>query len=120
MGFREQREQIRLPELCCCGTKSSQTLLALLDPFLRLCLVRQCPGTQDRTVGPPVRKSLVRGEADSGFGILLGGLPRAAQLMEPGSQAQGETQAQRVRNLLCERHRLVTLREPPLRIAQTP
>src|SRR6266705_2720132 len=97
-----------------------QALVHLLDPFLGLSLVRQRPATQESTTRPPERKPLIRGDADGGFRVLLGGMPLTAQLMEPGSKAQGEAQAKRVGTLLRQGHCLVVPCQPLVRIAQIP
>src|SRR5262249_37529094 len=102
------------------STKRSQALLDLLDPCLRLSLLCQRPATQDRTPHPPGRKALVRGEAHGGFGALLGGIPLATEVMDDGSTAQGMPEAIGVRQLLRQRHRLLALRQPLGRRAQTP
>ena len=89
-------------------------------PSLRLSLVRQRPAAQDRTVRHPVRKSLFRGEADGGFGTLLGRTPLTAELMEHGSPAQGKTQAKGACTLLRQGHCLLAPRQPLVRRAQVP
>src|SRR4029453_2420985 len=98
----------------------SQALMHLLDPFLSLSLLRQCPAAQYSTERHPERKSLFHGETDRGFGTLLGSTPLAAELMEHGSKGQDKTQAKGVRTLLRQRHRLLALRQPLLRIPQIP
>src|SRR6266481_4296174 len=99
----------------------SQALVHLLDPFLRLSLLlHQRPATEDRTERPPVRKALFCGEADGGFGTLLGGTSLAAELIEPGSHAQGKTEAKGVRNLLCQSQHFVHLYSPLGWIPQKP
>src|SRR2546427_9945095 len=97
-----------------------QTQVDLLDSFLRLSLLRQCPATWDRTVRYPVRKTLCRGEANSGFGVLLDCLRLQAVLMEQRRKAQGKTQTKGVRNLLRQRHRLLVSHQPLVRIAKIP
>src|SRR4029453_4134226 len=82
--------------------------------------MRQRPTVQQRTHRPPVRKSLFCGEAEGGFGTLLGSLPLPAELMEPGSNAPGIRQAKGVRTLLRQGHRLVVPCQPLVRIAKTP
>src|SRR4029453_7071238 len=98
----------------------SQALMHLLDPFLSLSLLRQCPAAQYSTERHPERKSLFHGETDRGFGTLLGSTPLAAELMEHGSKGQDKTQAKGVRTLLRQRHRLLALRPPLLRKAKYP
>jgi len=68
-----------------------EALVQLLDSFLRLSLVRQCPAVQYRTKRHPVWKSLFFREEGGSFGAFLGGTPLAAQLMEHGSKAQNKT-----------------------------
>src|SRR5439155_24835009 len=98
-----------------------QALGDLLDPFLCLSLVCHCPAAHEKTTRSPERKPLIRGDADGGFRILLGRMPlMAQQLMEPGSKAQGETQAKRVGTLLRQGHCLVVPCQPLVRIAQIP
>src|SRR6266540_3993900 len=99
MCFGEERQPSRSSSLCSCATMGSQALLDLRDTFLDLSLLCQCPATQERTTRPPVRKPLIRSDADGGFRALLDGMPLTAQLMELGNKAQGGTQAKRVCNL---------------------
>src|SRR5215510_3698659 len=120
MCFGEECEPIRSSPLCSCGTMGSQALHDLRDSFLSPSLLRQPPAPQDRTTRPPVRKPLIRSDADGGFRILLGGMPLTAQLMELGNKVQGGTQAKRVCNLPREGHRLVAPCQPLIRIAQQP
>src|SRR2546427_3772148 len=54
----EKRQKMRSLYLCSRGTKGSQALAELLDPFLSLSLVCQRPAVQDRTDCHPLRKSL--------------------------------------------------------------
>src|SRR5438874_1608571 len=67
-----------------------------------------------------VRKPLIRGEADGGFGTFLAQTHIAAERMEEGSKHQGMSQAKRIRKLLRQGRRLNAPRQPLLRIAQTP
>src|SRR5215470_1467783 len=98
----------------------SQALLDLRDAFLRLSLLCQCPAVQYSTQCHPMRKSLLCGETDGAFGILLRGRHLAAELMEQGSNTQGITQVKGVCHLLCQGQRLLAPHQPLLRIAQTP
>src|SRR5215831_2939627 len=71
--FGEKRQKIGLIYLCSRGTKGSQALGELLDPFLGLsCLLRQSPATHERTSRYPLRKALFLREKDGGFGAVLG------------------------------------------------
>src|SRR5262245_46137105 len=97
-----------------------QALGELGDSFLRLSLLYQCPATQDNATRPPLRKPLFRGKADGGFGTLLGGTPFAAELMEWSCITQGDTEAKGVCSLLRQRHRVLALRQPLVRIPQIP
>src|SRR5215510_13088716 len=92
----------------------------LRQPFLRLCLMCQCPAAQSSTVCDPERKSLFRGKADGGFSTFLGATHLTTELMDHSSTAQDPPQAKGVCNLLREGHRLLALRQPLVRIAQTP
>src|SRR5262249_36900336 len=92
----------------------------LRDSCLRLSVVHQRPAVEKRTKRHPERKSLLRRKADGGFSTFLGATYLTTELMEHGSTGQDPTQAKRVGNLLCEGHRLLALREPLGRIAQTP
>src|SRR5438270_3559149 len=92
----------------------------LCDLFLRLSLLGESPTVQDRTERHKLRKSLCRREADGGCGARLGRTHFAAQLMENRRTTQGKTQAQGVRNLLRQRHRLVVPCQSLVRIAQEP
>src|SRR5262249_23681251 len=83
-------------------------------------LVGQRPAVHDSTVRPPVRKSLVRGQLESGCSMRLGGMPLAAELMEYGSFAQSETQAQRVCDLVRQGHGSLAPCLPLVRIAKIP
>src|SRR5262245_48070859 len=98
----------------------SQALGDLLDPFLRPSLIRERPAAQESTTRPPVWQPLIRSDADGGFRALLGGMPLTAQLVEHRRKTPGKTQTKRVRNLLCQGHRLLALRQPLVRIAQVP
>src|SRR5262245_16050151 len=80
----------------------------------------QRPAAEHRTDRHPVRKSLFLGEVDRGFSTFLGGMPLTAELMEYGNHTPGKTQAKGVGNLLCQRHRLLALRQPLVRRAQVP
>src|SRR5438445_65876 len=120
MCLSEKRKVIRLIYLCSCGTKGSQALLDLLDPFPGLSLLCQCPAAQNSTHRPPVRKSLVRGKADGGFCTILGETYLAAELMDHGSNAQGKTEAKGVCNLLRQGQRLIVPCQPLVRIAKVP
>jgi hypothetical protein len=55
-------------------------------------------------------KSLFRGEAAGSFGMLLGGTPLPAVVMEHGRTGQGNPQAKGVATLLCHGHCLVAPR----------
>ena len=90
-----QREKTRSSYLCPCSTIGYQALVHLLDPFLRLSLMCQCPATSDSTTCPPDGKSLFRGKADGGFSGLLGSMHLAAELMKcqqhiKATQAKGD------------------------------
>src|SRR5262249_36147380 len=85
-----------------------------------LALVGQRPAVQESAVCPPVWKSLVRGKLESGCSMLLGGRPLAAELMEYGSFAQSETQAQRVCDLVRQGHGCLAPGQRLVRIAQIP
>src|SRR5262249_324507 len=78
------------------------------------------PATQEKTTRPPVRKPLLRSDADRGFRILLGGMPLTAQLMEHSSKAQGTTEAKGMGTLLRQRQRFVASCQPLVRIAKQP
>ena len=121
MCFGEERQKIRSALLCSCGTIGSQALVDLLDPFLRLSLVCQRPAAQDSTTRPPVRKSLFRGEADGGFGALLGGTaPRGGT---DGTWQQQLKAKPRLKGcaLCCARVTAsLAPRQPLVRIAQIP
>src|SRR5215831_1378529 len=99
---------------------SPQALVELLNPFLCLSLVRQRPAVQDSTVRPPVRKSLVCGEVESGCSMSLDGMPLAAEMMAYSSFAQGETQAQRMGDLLRQGHCCLAPCQCLVRIAKIP
>src|SRR5262249_7501515 len=75
---------------------------------------------QESTTRPPVRKPLLRSDAEGGVHVLLGGLRLPAELMDHGSKVQGEAQAKRVGTLPRQGHRLVIPCQPLLRIAQMP
>src|SRR5262245_8325980 len=116
----EQRQKIRSPFLCSCGTPGCQALVELLNPFLRLSLLRQRPAVQERTGCHPGWKSLFRGETDSGFRSLLGRTHLPTELMEKGSKAQDITQTRWVDHGLRQGHRLLVPCQPLLRIPQRP
>src|SRR5215471_20468043 len=120
MCFCEEREPIRSSFLSSCGTQGTQALLDLHDTFVRLFLLRPCPTTEHSTDRPPVRKSLFRGEAHSGFAAFLGSTHLAAERMAYGSSVQGKSQAKRVRTLLRQCHRCLALRQPLVRIPKVP
>ena len=82
MCFGEEREMIRLHDLCSRGMTGSQALVELLNPLPGLSLLRQRPAPQERTACPPERKALFCREANGGFGALLGSTYFAAELME--------------------------------------
>src|SRR6516165_4394393 len=92
----------------------------LLDPFLRLSLLCQCPAPQKRTDRHLVRKSLLHVKADGGCGTFLGRTHLTAELMEQGSPAQDKTQAKGVCTLLRQRQRFVASHQPLVRRAQVP
>src|SRR5215468_4464461 len=96
MGFCEECEPIQSYGLCPCGTPGSQALVDLLDPFLPLSLLRQCPAAQDGTTRCIERKSLLHSEMDGSFRALLGSAHFTAKLMELGSNAQSLTEAKGV------------------------
>src|SRR6266581_3666846 len=98
----------------------SQALVDLLDSFLGLSLLHECPAARDGTTSCIERKSLLHSEMDGGFRALLGSVPFTAELMERGSVAQDSTQAKGVRHLLCQGQCLLTPRQRLVRIAQTP
>src|SRR4029450_3308122 len=120
MSVGEQPQKTRRQQLCCGGTPGCHALVDLLDPFLSLSLVRKCPAAQNSTVCHPERKSLFRGKADGGFSTFLGETHLTTELMVHSSTGQDQTQAKRVCNLLGAGHRLLALRSPLVRIAQTP
>src|SRR5215475_1166464 len=120
MGFGEQRQKIWSCALCTCGTPSHHALVHLLDAFLCLPLLHQRPATEERAPCHPYRKSLFLRESNHSFGVPLSVTPLAAELMECGSKAQNKTQAIGVCALLRQRHRLVALCQPLLRIAKIP
>src|SRR5262245_55413618 len=103
----EERQEIRSSYPCSHGTIGGQALVYLLDPCLRLSLLRQRPAAQESTEHHPVGKSPFLGEADGGFGVLLGDTCLATVLMEYGSKTQDKTQVNGVRDLLRQRHRLI-------------
>src|SRR5215510_14411830 len=99
--FGEKRQKIGLIYHCSRGTKGSQALGELLDPFLGLsCLLRQSPATHERTSRYPLRKSLFRGKSDRRCSAFLDSTPLTTELMEQGRMTQDETQTQGVRHLL--------------------
>src|SRR5215470_11990596 len=98
----------------------SQALGHLLDTFLHLSLLYQCPATQDNTTRPPLRKPLFRGKADGGFGAFLGDTHLATELMQFRHPTEGDTQAKGMRQLLREGQRLVAPQPSLVRIAQIP
>src|SRR5262245_22435961 len=101
MAFGEKRQKIGPIYHCSRGTKGSQALGELLDPFLGLsCLLRQSPATHERTSRYPLRKSLPLRDADGGFRMLLHRRHLTTELMEQGSMTQDQTQTQGVRHLL--------------------
>src|SRR5262249_6765378 len=117
----EECEKIRSRCLSSCSLKDAQALGELLDPFLRLSLVRQQrPAAQYSTECLPLRKSLFRGKAYGGVGALLGSTPLTAELMEYGSQAQGISQAIEIRTLLCQGQHLIVPCQSLVRRAQVP
>src|SRR5262249_35149438 len=71
MCFGEQCQKIGPIDLYSHSTQGTQALGELLDPSLCLFLVCQCPAVQESTECHPLRKSLVRGKADEGFGTFL-------------------------------------------------
>src|SRR5215831_18791749 len=103
----EQCQKIRSPFLCSCGTPGGQALVELLNPFLRLSLLRQRPAVQESTVCHPGRKSLFLRQADGGFRSLLGRTHLTTELMEKGSKAQDITQTRGVDHVLRQGHRLL-------------
>src|SRR5262245_19463602 len=109
----EERQEILSSYLCSRGTIGSQALVYLLDPCLRLSLLRQRPATQHSTDRHPVGKSPFLGEADGGFGVLLGDTCLATVLMEHSSKTQDKTQVKGVCGLLRQGQRVVDL-PPPL------
>src|SRR6266700_7052339 len=98
----------------------SQALVHLLDPFLRLSLVRECPATHDRTDCHPIRETLFLRQAHRGFGAFLVPTRLATELMAYRRTTHGKVQAKRVRTLLRQGHRLLAPRQPLVRIAQVP
>src|SRR5712691_11226952 len=118
--FCEERQKIWLEYHCSCGTPGCHALMYLLNPFLRLSLVRERPASYDKADCHPVWKSLFRRKAHSGFGAFLGATLLPAKLMEYRSSTQGKTQAIGVRNLLCQGHCLVAPHQPLVRIPQIP
>src|SRR5262249_32467342 len=80
--FGEKRQKMRSPHLCPCRTQGDQALIDLLDSFLHLSLVCQCPATHERTDRSPERKSLCRSKSNDGVRTFLGCLPLLAVLME--------------------------------------
>src|SRR5262249_41444478 len=103
-----------------CGTIDRQALMHLLDPLTSLSLLCQRPAAHHSPDHHPERKSLVCGERDSGFCTFLGSTSLAAKLMEPGSTAQGISQAKGMGTLLPKGHRFVVPRQPLSRIAKIP
>src|SRR5262249_22878245 len=71
MCLSEECQKIELIDLCARGMIGAQPLGHLLDPFLDLSLVRECPAVQDRIECHPMRKSLVLRKAHGGFRTLL-------------------------------------------------
>src|SRR5215467_2091437 len=98
----------------------SQALVHLLDPFLRLSLVRECPATYDRTDCHPIRKTLFLRKAHRGFGAFLGPTRLATELMAYRRTTQGKVQAIRVCHLLCPGQCLVVACPRLVRRAQQP
>src|SRR5262249_54491521 len=86
----------------------------------RLSLLGEGPAAEDKTLRPPVRQPLFRGEGDSGFSTFLGATLLTTELMEHSRTIQSITQAHGVRTLLCQGHCLGAPRQPLMRIAQTP
>src|SRR5712691_9658349 len=120
MCFCEECEPMRSFQLCSCGTKGSHALVDLLNPFLRLSLLREGPATQDRTHRPPVRKSLFLGETESGFTTFLGATPLTTELIEHRRTTQGIAEAKGMRHVLRQGHRLIGPCESLVRIAKPP
>src|SRR5438309_12121143 len=100
MRFAEKRQKIGPIDLCSRSTPSWQALGDLLDPFLRLSLLHQCPAAQKTTERHPLRKALFCRQDDGSFGTLLGATSLPAELMGHSSKNQDETQAVGVRQLL--------------------
>src|SRR5215471_3079394 len=98
----------------------SQALVHLRDSFLCLSLVCQRPAVEETTDRYPVWESLFLCETEGGCGVFLGAMRLATEQMEHSSSTQGTPQAVGVRNLLRERHHLLVLRQPLIRIAQGP
>src|SRR5262249_43706940 len=105
IGLGEECQKIGPIELCACGTQGVQALTELLNAFLHLSLLHQCPAAEDTPTCLPVRKSMCRREDDGGVGVLLGSTPLAAELMAERGLAEGKTEAKGVRHLLRQRHR---------------
>src|SRR5947208_2885373 len=75
---------------------------------------------QDSTHRHPVRKSLIRGKADGGFGVLLGSTHLTTKLIEPRRKTQGIAEAKGMRRVLRQGHRLIVPCQPLVRIAKRP
>src|SRR5215471_11672280 len=118
--FGEERQKMWTSYLCSCSTQGSQALRDLRDAFLCLSLLRQCPAAQESTECLPLRKSLIHGKADEGFGTFLGQAHLAAERMEDGRKHQGVTYTKGMRHLLRQGHCLVTPRQRLGRRAQVP
>ena len=110
--FGEQRQKIGPIELCARRTQGAQALGELLDPFLRLSLVRQGPAAQESTDCLPLRKSLVRGKADGASARSWVKQYLAAERMEDGRKHQGVTyRLKGCATCLRQGHRLATPRQ---------
>src|SRR5215471_3073312 len=118
--FCEERQKTWLHCHCSCGTVGSQALGHLLDTFLHLSLVCQCPAAHESTDRHPVGKSLFHGKGHGGFSAFLGATRLTTERMEHGSSTQGKTEAKGVRHLLCQRQCIVRLFPSLGWIPQTP
>src|SRR5262249_23856863 len=85
-----------------------------------LSLPCQCPAAQDRRHYHRLRKSLLCCEPDAGFRARLGSVLFTAELMEHGSNTQGNAQAKGGRHLLCQGQCLLAPCQRLVRIAQYP
>src|SRR5215510_16051102 len=112
MCLSKERKVIRSCYFCSCGTIDHQTVGNLCHPFLRLSLLHECPPTQESTICHPEGKALLLRQGHGGFSAFLGATHVATELMEHRRTNEGGTQVIGMRQLLRQRHRFLTLRQP--------